>query len=176
MAGIPKLVAAPHMTRGRLIAVLGAFCVAATARRSPALSAPLEEHGMSSLADIQHPAALRARTHSVDVFRISADIATRTAIKPDRIETFSEVEKHHIADAKQLDELFAALAASNPEPATQPVEYRWKVVAYDTKGARIAEIYASAINPFGMYGEDTLFTFGNGALTAWLNAHVGAFR
>ena len=127
---------------------------------------------MSSLADIQHPARLRERTHAVEVFSIAADITTRTPIKPERIETFSEVEKHHIADAAHLDALFAALAASKLLPATQPVEYRWKVVAYDAKGERIAEIYASAINPFGMYGDQTFFKFSNDAFTNWLTAHV----
>jgi hypothetical protein len=159
------------MTRARSIAVLTAACAAAAARTFPALSAPAKEHSMSSLADLQHPTALRKRTHAVEVFSIAADITTRTPIKPERIETFSEVEKHHIADAAHLDELFAALAASKPQPATQPVEYRWKVVAYDAKGERIAEIYASAINPFGMYG-GLFFKFGNDAFTNWLTAHV----
>jgi len=127
---------------------------------------------MSSLADIQHPSALRERTHAIDVFRISPGIATRTAIKPSQIETFSEVEKHHIVDPKEIGELYAALEASKPQPATQATEYRWKVVAYDAKDERIAEIYASAISPLGMYDDEKLFKFSNETLTAWLSAHV----
>jgi hypothetical protein len=160
------------VTRAHLVAVLAASCAAATARISPALCAPQKEHRMSSLADIQHPSALRERTHAIDVFHISAGITTRTAIKPEQIETFSEVEKHHIAGAKEIGDLYAALEQSKPQSATQAAEYRWKVVAYDAKGERIAEIYASAISALGMYDDEKLFKFSNEALTAWLSAHV----
>ena len=128
---------------------------------------------MASLTEIQHPRALRARTVAVDVFGISQRIRTRVAIAPDQIETFSEVVKHHVTDPHEIDELFAALERGQPKPTPRALEYRWKVVAYDASGARIAELYASAIAPFGMTGSGLHFTFVNEEFIHYLAAHYG---
>ncbi len=125
---------------------------------------------MSSLADIQAPEGLRARTHAIDVFEIAQNIRVRTTIRPESIETFSEVEKHHITDPHEIAELYAALERSKPVAAKQAVEYRSKVVAYDAKGERIAEIYLSAITRYGMVGDGELFVLANDAFQARLSA------
>jgi hypothetical protein len=162
------------VTRARFAAVVASVTILATAvSNARVFPATLKEHHMSSLADIQHTEGLRERTHAIDVFGIAQNIRVRTAIEPSKIETFSEVQKRHITDAHEIGELYAALERSKPAAAKQAVEYRWKLVAYDAGGTRIAEIYLSAITPYGMYGDGEFFVLANGDFEKQLSAALG---
>lgn len=126
---------------------------------------------MSSLSDIQHPQALEARTSRLEIFGISWLVATRVSIEPDQIETFETVVKYDVGDRDRIAALYAALERAKPAPSKVSVEYRWKVVAYDAEGARIAEVYASAISRYGMTGDKTKFEFANDEFTKHLETH-----
>jgi hypothetical protein len=154
------------MTRYRFATALALAPILATALPvGRAFSSPTsslsKEHRMSSLADIQAPEGLRARTNAIDVFEIAQNIRVRTTIRPDSIETFSEAQKHRVTDPHEIAALYSGLERSKPIAAKQAVEYRWKIVAYDAKGERIAEIYLSAITRYGMLGDGELFVLAN---------------
>jgi len=126
---------------------------------------------VSSLSDIEHPQGLQARTHRLEIFGISGLITTRVAIEPDNIETFELVVKYDVDDRARIGALYAALERAKPNPSRVSVEYRWKVVAYDAAGERIAEVYASAISHYGMTGDKTTFEFANDEFTKHLETH-----
>jgi len=160
------------MNRLAFLATAGAVSAVFAGPVRSASSAPKKEHHhLNSLADIQKPEALRARTHAMDVFAISQMIATRTPIAPEKLETYPDVVKHHVSDEHKIAEIYAALHEAKPVASKQGFEYRWKVVALDAGGERIAEIYASAITHHGMTGDGTRFEFSNGRFTDYLQEH-----
>lgn len=114
---------------------------------------------------------VQAGTRSLVIFGISATIATRVAIEPSEIETFEAVQKFEVSDPEEIAALYAAFERSAPKPSHVGAEYRWKVVAFDAGGARIHEIYASPIAPYGMTGDGTSLQFGNDAFTKYLASH-----
>jgi hypothetical protein len=131
------------------------------ALRTPAAFAAHKEHHMSTLADLQHPEALHKRTHALDLFHIDQLIRFRTPLDPEKIETFEDTERKHVTDAKEIAEFYGGLERAKPVAARGGAEYRWKAVAYDASGERIAEIYASAISHNGRVGKSTYFNFSN---------------
>ena len=128
---------------------------------------------MRSIKPLLETSGLRARTARLDLYRIDQSVRTRTTIVPQQIETFPAADHRSTWEQHELDAFYAAVERSRPHYAQQPVEYRLKAVALDAGGARIAELYASAILPFGMYEADTYLRFGSDAFVRWIEAAFG---
>lgn len=110
----------------------------------------------------------RAGTASkLTVYHIDAYTTTRTAIRPEQVETFPGVEVHTTAEHEKIATALRALRASAPKITTEQLEYRWKLVFEDNSGARLLEAYASSFKPYGRI-DGTPVAYANDDLVTWL--------
>jgi hypothetical protein len=101
------------------------------------------------------------------VYHIDAYTTTRTAIRPEQVETFPGVEVHTTRDRETIAAAVHALQASAPAITSEQFEYRWKLVFEDSGGARLLEAYASSFQPYGLIG-DAPVVYANDDLVRWL--------
>jgi hypothetical protein len=101
------------------------------------------------------------------VYHIDPYTTTRTAIRPEQVETFPGVEVHTTSDQQRIAAALRALRASAPAITTEQVEYRWKLVFENSAGTRVLEAYASSFHPYGRIN-DTPVAFGNEQILHWL--------
>jgi hypothetical protein len=121
---------------------------------------------MTASSSVESAIAKASNATKLTVYHIDAYTTTRTAIRPDQIETYPDVAVHATADSARIASALRALRASDPAATAETREYRWKLVFEDRTG-RLLDVYASSFQSYGRI-DDTAVAFANDDFVVWL--------